>query len=91
MSINRELNVETVRVNGMTMYKVENQLFLKKLDAQHYANRRNKYDDMVDVICANDFRTKPANYDALSFGYSEISDDDFLRMLKNGKIRGMML
>ena len=89
MSTNRKIHIEMVKVNGMTMYKVENQLFLKKSDAEHYAIR--KRNDHDNLIYANDFRTRPANYDALSFGYSEISNEDFLKMLKNGEIRGMFL
>ena len=82
--------VETVQINGMKMYKVENQLFLKITDARRQANSK-RNEDCRNLIFANDFRTKPANYDALSFGLSEMSDDDFLRMLKDGKIGGMFL
>ena len=77
--------VESVMVNGMQMYRVENRLFLNITDANNYAKR------YKEIVCVDDYRTEAANYNALSFGYSEISDIDFLRMLKNGEIRGILL
>lgn len=96
--------IETVCINGVDMYRTCGQLFLKKTEAIRYLGRRSKrcrhlMADNAECHAyewsmyrdANEYRTTPANYDALSFGYLEVADDDFAKMLKDGNVRGILL
>lgn len=71
--------IETIWIDGTKMYRVTDQLFLRKQSAVDFIN---------ECICPNCYR---GIFSALTLGYSYISDEDFTRRLKDGKIRGFSL